>query len=445
MTPHSPPRNTPADHVAATSFEPEESIMSVEVPANCPMSRDFDPFSPAYLADPYPTLAAVRAEGPVFPAPDLDMWVVTRAADIDAILADPATFSSTIAQDPLFALAPAARAELGPDFPPPKTMLNCDPPDQSRIRRFNLRSFSPRRTAMLEPKVRSFAATMVDALLSVDRFDVVAGLTYPLPAHMIFALIGFPESDTELLKSWCGNRMAFSWGRPDETEQVAIATGMRQYWRYCQDFVAERLASPRDDFTSDLVRIHDEDPSQLSILEIAGVIYGLSFAGHETTSNLTTNALRRLLEHPDQWAALCREPSLIGKAVEEILRYDTSVIASRRITTAETTIGGVAVPAGAKLMLLLATAGHDPDRFTNPDTFDIARPDAGNHLAFGRGIHYCLGAPLARMELRIVLEMLTHHAPGLTLVSDQQLSFPPNISFRGPQELWLQKPSSLPQ
>ena len=151
--------------------------MGVEVPANCPVSRDFDPFSPAYLADPYPTLAAVRAEGPVFPAPDLDMWVVTRAADIDAILADPGTFSSAIAQDPLFALAPAARAELGPDFPPPKTMLNCDPPDQSRIRRFNLRSFSARRTAMLEPKVRSSAATMVVALPSVDRFDVVAGLT----------------------------------------------------------------------------------------------------------------------------------------------------------------------------------------------------------------------------------------------------------------------------
>jgi len=120
--------------------------MSVEVPANCPVSCDFDPFSPAFLADPYPALAAVRAEGPVFPVPDLDMWVVTGAADIDAIFADPGTFSSAVAQDSLFALAPVALAELGPDFSPPKTMLNCDPPEHGRIRRFNLRSFSARRT-----------------------------------------------------------------------------------------------------------------------------------------------------------------------------------------------------------------------------------------------------------------------------------------------------------
>jgi len=247
--PHSPTKNTPGNHVPATSFEPKDSEMNVEVPVSCPVSRDFDPFSPAFLADPYPALAAMRAEGPVFAVPDLDLWAVTRAADIDAIFADPVTFSSTNNQDPLFPLAPSAIAEMGPDFPPPKTMLNCDPPDHGRIRRFNLRSFSARRTAMLEPKVRKSAATMVDALLSADRFDVVTGLTFPLPAYMIFTLIGFPDSDTELLKSWCGNRMAFSWGHPDETEQVEIArgcgsTGATARTSWPNGWPAHRMTSP---------------------------------------------------------------------------------------------------------------------------------------------------------------------------------------------------------
>jgi len=170
-----------------------------------------------------------------------------------------------------------------------------------------------------------------------------------------------------------------------------------------------------------------------------GLIYGLSFAGHETTTNLTTNAVRRLLEHPDQWREICADPTLIPGAVEEVLRFDTSVIAWRRITTRAVSIGGVEVPAHAKLMLMLAAADHDPARFPDPDAFDIHRPDAARHLAFGKGIHFCLGAPLARMELRIVLELLTEHAPDLAMAADQDLTFPPNIAFRGPRRLLLER------
>jgi hypothetical protein len=140
---------------------------------------------------------------------------------------------------------------------------------------------------------------------------------------MIFTLIGFPPEDTELLKSYCGNRMAFSWGRPTVAEQTAIAADMARYWRYCERFVADRIADPRDDFTSDHVRVHLDDPEALTVDEIVGVIYGLSFAGHETTTNLTTNAVRRLLEHPDQWQEICADPTLIPGAVEEVLRFDT--------------------------------------------------------------------------------------------------------------------------
>jgi cytochrome P450 len=412
--------------------------MSCQEPGACPAAAGFDPFDPAYLADPYPVLSAVRQETPVFHAPALGMWVVTRYADIEAVLGDPATFSAAIAQSPLVPPSEAALAELGEDFPPPPTMSNCDPPEHARIRRVNMRTFSARRTAVLEPRVRAAATGMVDRMLTSPRFDVVAGLTYPLPAFMIFTLIGFPEADTELIKSWCGDRMNFSWGRPDPEEQVQIARDMHAYWGYCKEFVAERLARPRDDLASDLLRTSREDPGQLSVLEATAIVYGLSFAGHETTSNLTTNAIRRLLEHRDQWEALCADPGLIPGAVEETLRYDTSVVSWRRVTTRPVTLGGVDLPAGTRLMLLLASANRDPDRFDDPDTFDVTRADAVHHLSLGRGIHFCLGAPLARMEVGIVLELLTTRAPDLELVPDQALSFPPNISFRGPRQLWLQ-------
>ena len=379
----------------------------------------FDPFSADYLADPYPQLARARADAPVFYAADLDMWVVTRYADIDVIFTDPATFSAAIAQDPVFPLAEEARTALREGgFRAGATMSNCDPPKHTRIRRHNLRAFSARRTAALEPRVRAKAEELVTAMLDRPRFDVVEELTYPLPAYMIFALIGFPPEDTELLKSWCGNRMAFSWGRPSVAEQTAIATNMARYWRYCEGFVADRLADPRDDFTSDHVRVHLDDPEALTVDEIVGVIYGLSFAGHETTTNLTSNTVRRLLQHRDQWEELCADPTLIPNAVEEVLRYDTSVIAWRRITTREVRIGGVDVPAGAKLMLLLACADRDPERFPDPDRFDIHRVDAARHLAFGKGIHFCLGAPLARMEGRIAFRALHTRFPGMRLAVD---------------------------
>jgi cytochrome P450 len=399
----------------------------------------FDPFGPAFLADPYPALARLRSESPVFYSPVLDMWVVTRYADIDAIFRDPETFSAAIAQDPIYPLADEAKAILARGFRASATMSNCDPPKHTRIRHYNLRSFSSRRIAVLEPKVRDKADELIRSLRKEGEFDLVPGLTFPLPAYMIFSLIGFPPADLEMLKSWCGNRTLFSWGRPSVEEQLGIAENMVRYWRYCERFVDTRIAEPADDFTSDLARVHLGDPGQLTRDEVVGVVYGLSFAGHETTTNLTSNAVRRLLEHRDQWDAVCGDPSLIPNAVEEVLRYDTSVVAWRRITTRPVEIGGVAVPEQARLLLSLASANHDPDRFPGPDRFDILRSTAREHLALGKGIHFCLGAPLARLEVRIVLELLTVAAPDLELVPGQRLTFPRNVSFRGPERLLVRR------
>ncbi len=404
------------------------------------VSSSFDPFAVHYLADPYPTLAGLRANEPVFFAPDLDMWVLTRAADIEAVFTDPQTYSAAVAQDPLSPPAEEAREVLRKwSFDVPHTMGSLDPPEHRRIRTHNVRAFSARRIAELEPRVTQAAQEMVGAMLTQPTFDLVAELSFPLPAYMIFALIGFPPEDTEMLKSWCGNRMMFSWGRPGVAKQVEIAGNMGRYWHYCQEFVARRVTEPADDFTSQLLAAHHLNSAELSVREIAGIVYGLSFAGHESTTKLTTNAVLQLLTHRAQWEALCADPELIPNAVEEVLRFDTSVLAWRRVTTRPVRIGGVDIPAGSKLLLALGAANRDPAWFDDPDVFDVTRKRAARHISFGYGIHFCLGAPLARMELRIVLELLTRLAPDLELLQNQELSFEPNIAFRGPRELWLRR------
>jgi cytochrome P450 len=394
----------------------------------CPVEHTFDPFDPAYLADPYPQFARVRRAEPVFYAPQLDMYVVTRYSEIESVFLDPVTFSAAIAQAPLVPLsAEAQRVLTEGNFRPLPVVSNLDPPQHARMQGHNARTFSARRLAVLEPSVLRKAEQVIDRFERDGRADLISQLAFPLPADTIFTLIGFPPEDTEQLKGWCTNRLVMTWGRPTVEEQVAVAQKMVSYWHYCRNFVQFRLHERRDDFTSALLHIHDADPAAISQEEIASVIYGFSFAGHETTTNLLANLLRQLL---------CEDPRLCAHAVEEALRFDTSVLTWRRVTTRATEIGGVPIPAGARLLLLLGSAGRDAEHFADPDRFDICRSNARNHLAFGKGIHFCLGASLARMQARIVLELLCTRLPSLRLMPDQELTFPPNVAFRGPEHLW---------
>jgi cytochrome P450 len=399
----------------------------------------FDPFSVEYMADPYPLFARLRDEAPAFYAPDIDMWVVTRASDIDDIFRDPARFSAANAQDSVFPHSPQVRRILADGgFGAAPVMSNCDPPDHARIRVHNMQAFSVRRIGALEQPVRAKTTELVDRLLPRGEADLAAELSYPLPATMIFGLLGFPREDTEMLKSWTGDRLVFTWGRPTPDAQVAVAENMVRYWRYVSDFVRRQLDRPGDDFTGDLLRVHIADPKELSLSEVTNVVYGLSFAGHENLTSMTNNAIRQLLVHRDQWDALCADPSLIPMAIEEALRYDSSNPGWRRVASERVRIGDVDVPAGAKLLLLLGAANRDPARFADPETFDIRRGDARKHLAFGKGIHYCLGAALVRLEIHVVLEVLTRQMPSLRLTQGQTFDFTPNIAFRGPRRLLVE-------
>jgi cytochrome P450 len=268
--------------------------------------------------------------------------------------------------------------------------------------------------------------------------EVVSALTHPLPGRIIFRLIGFPESDDSQLMRWTANRLVFTWGKPSDAEQIEIAGNMLRYWRYCRNFVARRIEEPADDLTSELLAAHHADPDELSYREVESVIYGLSFAGHEIVSNFIANALLCLLPGRTKWDALCTNPGLIPKALDEVLRIESPQTSWRRIATRDTRIGDVEIRAGTQIFLSLGAANHEQALFPSPSDFDMHRPNAGKHISFGHGVHFCLGARLARLEGQIAIEALTERIPGLRLVVGQELRYSPNITFRGPRELYVE-------
>jgi cytochrome P450 len=413
-------------------------VMASVALRECPAEPDFDPLSPEFLSDPFAVMAGLRlVERPVFYAPAIDYYVIAGYRDIEAIFSDPESYSAAAAQLPLVDLDPEARQILldGGHRPQP-SMVSLDPPAHTRLRRPTARAFSARRTAEMEPRIRLVVDELLDSIAPTAPFDLVSAVTFPLPATVVFSFMGVPPEDYAQLKQWCGYRAKLAWGRPEAEEQIEHARNMTAYRRYLRELVGSKDLARGDDFTSALLAIHDEDPEALSHEEIGSILFSLSFAGHETTNYLIGNILRRLLEDPARWDRLVADPSLIPNAIEETLRYDPSVPVWRRLTRRAVTVAGIEIPEGSKLFLWLAAAGRDSTVFTNPDVFDLHRPNARRHLAFGKGIHFCIGSALGKLEARLALEALTERFPTLRLVPDQTLTFHPNISFRGPQALW---------
>ena len=416
----------------------------VDAPPGCPVNHLWSPLDDDYLADPYPIAVALHNEHPVFYAKQLGHVVVTDMDDIEAIFLNPDVFASTNVQDPLFPLCAEAAAVLGADdFNAVAVMSNRPEPDHGRIRIYTRKGFSNRRLKSLEDYMRARATDLLDRMIeSGSPANFISALAFPLPAEIVFRFIGFPPEDDALIKSWCVNRRAFSWGKPTPEQQTEIARGMLEYWRYCCKFVAGRRDTRADDFTSELLDAHDADPDPLngtgiSYREVESVVYGISFAGHDPVTSLMSNTLRCLLPRRDQWNALCADQSLAAAAVEETLRFESSQISWRRITTQPTVLRGIELPTGTRLLLNFAAANHQSSLFESPETFDIHRANANQHISFGKGIHFCLGAGLARMEARIVLEVLSQRLPSLRLGEDQSLSYFPNITFRGPEALHI--------
>jgi len=413
--------------------------VTTEQRSGCPVQEDFDPLSEEFLRDPFAVLASLPRDGaPVFYAPTLGYYVVTRYADIEKVFLDNESYSAATAQLPLVSLVPeAARILLAGGHQPQPSMVSLDEPAHRRLRNPTVRAFTPRRVDAMAPRIRATVDELLDAVDPSAPFELVRALCFPLPATIIFSFMGVPRKDWDTLKEWCGSRATLAWGRPGPEQQLCDAQKMAAYRGYLRQLVGSKADARADDFASALLAIHDEDPESLTQDEIASILFSLSFAGHETTSYLIGNMVRRLLEEPGRWQCVVADPALIPAAVEETLRYDTSVPAWRRVTTKPVTLGGVDLPEGAKLFLWIAASGRDPSAFREPEVFDLQRSNANRHLAFGKGIHYCLGAALGKLEAQIALQELTRRFPRLRLLEGQTIRFHPNISFRGPLELWV--------
>ena len=409
----------------------------------CPvtaMGEAFRPFESPYIDDPYPLMARARAAEPVFYSPEIDHWIVTRYADVKEILRDPQTFSSRMAQSPIKAW-PQEAVDLfaAQNFNIRPVFSNNDPPSHDRVRAFTRDAFTPKRIKWLEPKVRELVNEAIDKVIARGSADLVKEILYETPARVLFTFLGIPEEHIEQVKTWSAGRAVLTWGKPSDEEIVRLMPNFIDYLNYCFDLVEQRTQNRTDDYTSELVeKKMTEGWDDISLPMIVIMIFGLLMAGHETTTNQSSLGMRALLSHRDQWEAICADPSLIPNAVEEIIRYDSSVISWRRVANREVEVAGVKIPKDAQIMVMLGSANRDDAEFGNGGEFDIYRQRPNRHMSLGHGIHYCLGAPLARLELRVFIEEFSRRMPSLRLVEEQTYSYSPNTTHRGAQQLWCE-------
>ncbi|GHG55143.1 cytochrome P450 [Sinomonas cellulolyticus] len=391
-------------------------------------------YEPFQMKNPFPAYAALRAEEPVMWDERIGMFVVTRYDDIKAVFDDWETFSSENAQAPVRKRGPQATQIMNEGgFTAYSGLSARIPPEHTRIRGIVQKAFTPRRFKVLEPFIRQNVADRLDAMIAkgTDHGEIVKDLAYEVPTITILTLIGEDISRIDDYKRWSDSRAAMTWGDMTDEEQIPHAHNLVEYWQACLALVAKAHAEGGDNLVADLVQAQ-KDGAEISDHEIASVCYSLLFAGHETTTTLISNAVRLLAADATIWAQLVEDPKKIPGAIDEVLRYSGSIVAWRRKATKDAEIAGVKIPEGSGVLLVMGSANRDESKFEDPELFDIARPNAREHLSFGFGIHYCLGNMLAKLQAKIALEEMTAKLPHLTVDDPESIEFRENLSFRVP-------------
>ena len=369
----------------------------------------FNPFSPEFHADPYPFYRRLREQDPVHQTP-MGFWVLTRYDDCVAALRDP-RFGREEFQQMLAAVYGGEDSDRLP-----RSMLFRDPPDHTRLRALVSKAFTPRTIEQMRDHIQEIVDRLLDRAQGQGGMDVIEDLAYPLPVTVICEMLGVPVSDHASIRGWSADiaRSLDAIGLP--TDQSIVDHGRvarRALADYFRALVPERRARPQADLLSGLLAA-EEQGDKLTEPEVIAMCLLLFIAGHETTVNLIGNGTLALLRHPDQLARLQADPGLIPNAVEELLRYDSPVQRTARITTTDVEMDGRPIARGAMVVTALGAANRDPAQFPDPDRLDVTRRDV-RHVSFGYGIHFCLGAPLARVEGQIALGTLLRRAPGLVL------------------------------
>lgn len=392
-------------------------------------SRDlamFDPTTAEYIADPYPTLKRIQDAEPVHRS--RMGWLVTRYEHAAAVLHDWRTWGVVFTQDRRQALyGPGPMLEYAS-----RRMSNYDPPDHTRLRSLVTKAFTARRVEALRPRIQAIAEDLLRPADGRGEIDIVETLAHPLPCQVICEMIGVPLEYSPQFSDWTAalQSVLAPVPRPDRIPAANRAAG--EFMAFIRKLVEERRRSPGDDLLSALIAAEDGG-NRLSEEELIGTVLFMFSAGHSTTRDLVASGLLTLLRNRDQWERLVGEVSLVPSAVEECLRYTPSITLFGRQALSDTSVAGTPIRTGEAVFVSIAAANRDPRRFANPDRFDITRKD-NEHLTFGGGIHYCLGATLARAEAQVIFATLAARYPTMRLC-EQTIEWRDSISIRGPKSV----------
>ena len=399
---------------------------------------DYNPLSPEVRANPYPYYAALRRDSPVHQAfPGVPLYTVTRYEDVQKLVHTPEIFSSTalqiLSQGGGVALTPNSGALAGHRLLEAPIMISVDPPDHTPMRGLVNRGFTPRRIAALEPRLREIAKECIDAVSSSGRMDLVSDLAIPFPVTVIAEMLGVEPDRTEQFKHWSDAIVLGLSGVSDRFSKEELCQAADEMADYIDRIAAERRASPRDDLISVLVQADGD--RVLTPQQVLSFVVLLLVAGNETTTNLIGNAMKALLQHPEQMAEVRGNRELIPQMIEEALRYESPIQGLPRKALLDTTLAGTEIPKDAFIMVMFASANRDEKQFPDPDRFDIHRSSQG-HLAFGHGVHFCLGASLARLEAKVAFETIFDRCDDLRLETSE-IPLLESILLRGPESMLL--------
>lgn len=410
-----------------------EDVLGDGVAAGCPVLAGYDPLAAGELAEPFSSYERARREAPVFFAPEYGFWSVSRHDDVLAIIRDTERFSSRMAIP--MPVPPERLRDRMPKYPFATALLFLDDPEHRPARQMVQAPFTPRQLRQMAPLMAERARELL-RLDDPDRgLDFVTAYATPLALVVIGKIIGVPPEDFGLLERSIYGAFRIASGVASEAEIDELAEGQLAYWEYLCALVDERRERPQDDFTSVLADYVKEDGTKPTSDEVAVHVNTILGAGFETSAQMMSFGMLSMMQNRDQWELLKADRSLLSTAVEECVRHRTVIKRNFRVALCDVEVGGVKIPEGALIAIMMASSNRDETAFPDPDRFDITRKT--QNLTFGRGMHFCLGAPLSKLEMRVTLETLLDVAPDVRMIKDQTLEYKHDLRIDGLAHLYL--------
>jgi cytochrome P450 len=407
--------------------------------------QSFNPFDPTTLQCPYPHYAKMRATSPVLHVPALGMYLVANHALVGEIMRDTETYSSAFGNTSM-PLRPEDRVKIveviAEAYPRVPTMLTADPPTHTRYRRLVSKAFTPKAVAELEPVIRAIAIRLIDGWITSGHIEFVQQFGVPLPVEVIAKALNVPDDRLADFKRWSDDSIAGIGTAIGIDQRVAAERGVNEFQHYFAAEIDKRREHPQDDLLTKLLnaRIDDDDPDvtdtrALDMPEMLSIVQQLLVAGNETTTKMLTEMMRLLADNPQEWARVRADPSRVASIVEETLRMSTPTQGMFRIATRDVHLAGVDIPKGSRVVIVFMSANRDESLFHNPDQFNPDRANLSDHLAFGKGTHFCLGANLSRLEGRVALQEIIKRIASFSLSDTNDFAYHPSFMLRGLMKL----------